>query len=163
MWTSVTLLLKFGAWQCSHGHTVTRGSVWGCDKPLDFPHLPPTTGRTCSLCPTPTQTLRLCTDTSKQGKKNPSKCVGEKKNSNLQTVTAELCFSENYHKLIHPYLALWTKRIECPRKFRFYYLLPNQQAATTACPWGTDRHYLCPSHQSQGGEGWVSFLTQQLH
>lgn len=95
--------------------------------------------------------------------KNPSNCVGEKKNSNLQTVTAELCFSENYHKLIHPYLALWTKRIECPRKFRFYYLLPNQQAATTACPWGTDRHYLCPSHQSQGGEGWVSFLTQQLH
>lgn len=114
--------------------------------------------------PTPTRTLRLCTDTNKQGKKPLSTVLQRKKKSDLQTVTAELCFLENYHKLIHQYLALGTKSIECPTKFLFfYYLLPNQQAATTACPSGPDSPDLCPSHQSQGGVGWISFLTAPLH
>lgn len=116
------------------------------------------------LAPSAPLPLRLWGSALMQTNKGKNPSNWKKKNSNLQTVTAELCFSENYHKLIHQYLALRTKNRECPTIFFFFFnLLPNQQAATTACPSGTDRHYLCPSHQSQGGEGWVRFLTEQLH
>lgn len=125
-----------------------------------LPHLPPTTGRACSLCPTPTQTLRLCTDTNKQGKK-PFQL--EKKNSNLQTVTAELCFSENYHKLIHQYLALRTKNRECPT----FFLFATKQAGCHYCLSFRNRQTLpLPFSPKPRGRGmgqiphWATSLVQ---